>query len=80
MQKILDKRSINAMLLQHQVEDLDAIARRFKISRNEALRLIVETGLDAYRVYEGLGMVKLAEVLKRIQRAVEKDVQPQLYR
>ena len=80
MQMIPDKRSINALLLQHQVEELESIARRFKISRNEAMRLIVETGLDAYQVYEGLGVVKLAEVLKRIQRAVERDVQPQLYR
>ena len=63
-----------------QIAKLDEIGGRFKISRSEALRRIVETGLDAYSVYEGLGVVKMAEIAKRVSKAIEKDVQPSLYR
>jgi metal-responsive CopG/Arc/MetJ family transcriptional regulator len=79
MQKIPGIKCVNVVLLQAQVNKLDEIAKRFKISRSEALRRIVETGLDSYSVYEGLGVVKLAEITGRMKSAVEKDVQPSLF-
>lgn len=79
MQKIPGTRKTHIVLMEKQVDKLDEIAARFKISRSEALRRIVETGLDSYAVYEGLGVVKLAEVAKRIKTAIDKDVQPSLF-
>lgn len=64
---------------QYQIERLDEIAKRFKISRAEATRRIIDTGLDAYTVFEGIGVVKLAEVIKRTREACQKSVQPHLF-
>lgn len=47
------------------IAKLDEISKRFDISRAESARKILEVGLDTYRVYEGFGVVKLAEVVKR---------------
>ena len=80
MQKIPGTRPTHIVLMENQVVKLDEIALRFKISRSEALRRIVETGLDAYSVYESLGVVKLAEITGRIKSAVENDVQPKLFK
>jgi hypothetical protein len=80
MQKIPGTRKTHIVLMEKHVDKLDEIAARFKISRSEALRRIVETGLDSYGFYESFGIVKLAEVSKRIRAAIEKDVMPTLYR
>jgi hypothetical protein len=80
MQRIPGSKKTAIILLDSQIEKLDEIGDRFGISRSEALRKIVDAGLDAYSVYEGLGVVKLAEVAKRIRKAIEKDVQPSLYK
>ena len=80
MQKIPDARKTHIILTYNQISKLDEIGERFKISRSEALRRIVETGLDAYTVYEGLGVVKMAEIAKRVSKAIQNDVQPNLYR
>lgn len=80
MQKIPESKKTVIQLMNSQILKLDEIGNRFNISRSEALRRIVDTGLDAYSVYEKLGVVKLAEVAKRVRVAVEKDVQPSLYR
>jgi hypothetical protein len=79
MQKIPNTTKVHALLMDKQIEKLDEIGARFNIRRSEALRLIVETGLESYSVYEGLGMVKLAEISKRIKRAIEKDIQPSIF-
>jgi hypothetical protein len=79
MQKIPNTTKVHALLMDKHIEKLDEIGARFKIRRSEALRLIVETGLESYSVYEGLGIVKLAEISKRIKRAIEKDVQPSIF-
>lgn len=65
--------------MDYQIKKLDEIGARFNISRSDALRRIVDTGLDSYAVYEKLGVVKLAEVSKRIKRAIERDVQPSIF-
>ena len=80
MQRIPGSTKTAIILMDSQIAKLDEIGERFKISRSEALRRIVETGLDAYSVYEGLGVVKMAEIAKRVSKAIEKDVQPSLYR
>lgn len=77
----MDKRKINGPKFlmsfeQYQIDKLDEIAKRFKISRAEATRRIVDTGLDAYAVFEGLGVVKLAEIVKKTREACKESVQP----
>lgn len=79
MQRIPGSTKTGVTLMTHQIKKLDEIGARFKISRSEALRLIVESGLDSYAIYEKLGVVKLAEVSKRIKRAIERDVQPSIF-
>ena len=80
----MDKRKINGPKFlmsfeQYQIDRLDEIAKRFKISRAEATRRIVDTGLDAYTVFEGIGVVKLAEVIRRTKEACEKSVGASLF-
>ena len=79
MQKIPGIVNIHVVLMDRQISKIDEIANRFSLSRSEALRRIVDTGLDAYSVYEGLGVVKFAEITGRIRKAIEKDVQPSLF-
>jgi predicted DNA-binding ribbon-helix-helix protein len=67
------------VLEQYQIDRLNEIAKRFNIKRAEATRRIIDTGLDAYAVYEGLGVVKIAEIIKRTREACEKSVQPSLF-
>lgn len=59
-----------------QVEKLDEIATRFKIKRSEALRRIIEIGLDVYEIYEGVGVVSLVELVKKMKSAIRQIRQP----
>jgi metal-responsive CopG/Arc/MetJ family transcriptional regulator len=79
MQRIPNSTKTAVILMDNQIAKLDDIASRFAISRSEALRRIVETGLESYAVYERLGVVKLAEVSNRIRKAIEKDIQPSIF-
>lgn len=79
MQRIPNSTKTAVTLLDSQIVKLDDIGGRFNISRSEALRRIVETGLESYAIYEKIGVVKFAEVLKRMKLAVEKDVQPSIF-
>jgi hypothetical protein len=67
------------ILEQETLDKLDAIGRRFKIPRAEAHRRILETGLEVYSLYEGLGVVKLAELAKRAKETCARGVQPSLF-
>ena len=69
MQKIQEGRKTSVVLLEHQIEKLDKIAERFEITRSQAMRLILETGLDSYEFYSHLGVTKLAEILKKAREA-----------
>lgn len=60
---------VSVILEDRQLKRLDGIAKRFKISRGEATRRIIDTGLDVYAVYEGLGVAKLAEISSRAKEA-----------
>jgi hypothetical protein len=79
MQKIPNTTKVHALLLDKHVAKLNEIGARFKIRRSEALRLVVETGLETYSFYESFGIVKMAEVTKRVRSAMEKDMQPSIF-
>lgn len=64
---------------QEQIDYADKIAARFGITRAESFRRILDTGIDACKVFEGLGVLKLAEITKRTREACEKSVQPSLF-
>jgi hypothetical protein len=64
---------------QAQVDYADSIAARLGITRAEAFRRILDTGIDACKVFEGIGLLKLAEITKRTREACQKSVQPHLF-
>lgn len=63
---------VGATLPKKTIAKLDEIGERFDISRAEAMRKILEVGLDTYQVYERLGVVKLADVMRRSRDVNEK--------
>lgn len=67
------------VLEEKQIDRIDGIAERFKITRSEATRRLLEVGLDVYETYEKLGVVKLSEIVKRSREACAKSVQPSLF-
>jgi predicted DNA-binding ribbon-helix-helix protein len=78
MSQRIDGLRLTIRIEQQQIDKLDAIAKRFQIPRNQALRMILDTGLDAYGVYEKVGVVKLAELTKKTRKALEAYIQPSL--
>jgi len=78
MQRIPGSTKTAVQLMDNQIMKLEEISSRFNISRSEALRLIVQAGLDTYSTYEAIGVVKLTEYAKRLKKAVERDIIPRL--
>jgi hypothetical protein len=64
---------------QEQIEYVDKIAARFNLTRAEAFRRVLDTGIDACKTFEAVGVLKLAEITKRAREACEKSVQPSLF-
>lgn len=64
---------------QEQIDYADKIAARFNITRAEAFRRILDTGIDACKAFEAVGVLKLAEITKRAREACERSVQPRLF-
>lgn len=56
---------VGATLQKEMIAKLDEIGKRFDIPRAEVVRKILQVGLDTYGIYEGFGLVKLTEVIKR---------------
>lgn len=56
---------VGATLPKEMIAKLDEIGKRFDIPRAEVVRKILQVGLDTYGIYEGFGLVKLTEVIKR---------------
>lgn len=77
MQKI-DGTNVNLRITTEQAQKIDAIAARFKISKAETMRKIIDTGLDAYEAYEAVGLVTIADLVKRTKEAVRRSRQPKL--
>lgn len=75
MQRIEDGLKTSIMLTEQQVEQLDKIAKRFGLRRAQAHRIVLEAGLEAYSVFENMGMSKLAELVIKTKRAVKKERQ-----
>jgi len=78
MQKIQGGVTTNVILEKRQSEKLEEIGARFGLKKAQALRLLLDMGLESYSVYEGLGVAKLAEIAKKAKKACRKDVQPSL--
>lgn len=60
------------------LEEITQIAERFEMSKAQVARLLMETGLDTYKTFRLIGVVKLAEVarknkLKRKKKEEEKS-------
>jgi len=64
---------------QGQIDYADKIAARFGITRAEAFRRILQTGIDACKTFERVGVFKLAEITQRAREACERSVQPHLF-
>lgn len=69
---------ITIKLEQNQIDRIDRVAKRHGIKRNQAMRLLLETGLDAYEAYSMVGVPQLAELVKKTRKACERAIQPSL--
>lgn len=75
----IDGKQIAVYLEHKQIQRLDVIAEKHGLKRAQALRLILDTGLDAYDTFAVIGIPQLAELVKRTKKACEKQVQPTLF-
>lgn len=50
------------------------IAKYHKISVSEAMRIMIETGIDSYDVFSIIGLPQLAELTKRVRSACTSGV------
>lgn len=77
MQKIEGPR-IPIIFTQEQIERLDRIASRHKLTRSEAMRRILDLGIDVYEDFEAFGIPQLAEATKQIRKWIRARRQPRL--
>ncbi len=78
MQKIQGGVTTTLLIYGEQDKKLAEIAKRFGIKKTQAHRHILQTGLDSYSAFEGMGIVKLAEITKKTREILEKSRQPSL--
>jgi hypothetical protein len=78
MQKIETGLKTSVMLTQAQVDKLDQIAKRYGMKRAQAHRIILESGLDSYAIFEGTGMARLADLGLKVKRVLKKERQMSL--
>lgn len=71
---LIDGIDITITLEREMSAELMAIAERFKLTRSEVARRMIETGLDSYNLYSKIGVIKLAEIVKRSREANESQV------
>jgi len=79
MQKI-DGPMVTLKIKKEDVAELDRIAKRVDLNRNQLIRNCVEIGLDFLHGYEKIGVVKLIEINRRVKKAVNEDTEPTLFK
>lgn len=75
MQKI--GRKVTVTLPEEILAEIEKIAERFDLSKAEASRFLIETGLDTYKSFQLLGVVKLAEVAKKVKKKLKESKEKQ---
>lgn len=63
-----------------QLAELDRIAKRLELKRADIIRNLVGVGIDIFHGYEKIGVVKLHEIQKRAIKALNKEIQPTLFK
>lgn len=65
MQKIGTK--ITVTVPDEQLHEIERIAERLQVSKAEACRKLLGIGLDTYKIYEPMGIVKFADVVRKVK-------------
>ena len=71
---------VTLKIKQEDVDELDRIAKRVKLNRNQLIRNCVEVGLDIMHGYEKIGVIKLIEINRRTMKAIKEETQPGLFK
>lgn len=58
--------------------EVERIAKRHNIKEAEAARKLLEIGLEAYQVYEKIGVPQLSEIVKKAKTAFRDQIQMRL--
>lgn len=69
MQKI--GRKITVTVPDEILLEIENIAERLDLSKAEVSRLLIETGLDTYNFFQLFGIVRLAEVAKKVKTKLQ---------
>lgn len=77
MQKIDGFKTSFVMTNDH-IDKLDRIAARHKTTRSEALRMMLDLGIDVYSDLEMIGAPQLAEKVREMKKWVKQKKQPAL--
>ena len=64
--------SISIWIDRELLDEIGAIAKELKLSRNQLLRNMLDVGLDEIKIQKRLGIVKLALMFNNFQRDVER--------
>ena len=61
------------------IKELDRIAGRVGLKRADLVRKLLDLGIDVFRGYEKIGLVKLIEIKNRANKTLQKDITPTLF-
>lgn len=62
------------------IQELDRISERIGLKRADVVRKLVDLGMDVFRGYERIGLVKIIEIKNRTKKAVKEETQPSLFK
>jgi len=73
MQKI-DGSNVHIIIPDDLLRELDRIAKRDKSTRSEVIRRFLGAGVDFYTDFERVGLVKLNEVMSRVNTTIKRSI------
>jgi rRNA maturation endonuclease Nob1 len=73
MQKI--GRKITVTVPDEILEEIEKISKKFDLSKAEVSRILIETGLDTFNSYHVTGVIKIADIAKKIKIKFESFIQ-----
>jgi len=69
----IDGERINFIIEYPLLREVDRIAERHEVTRSEMLRRLLIMGTDIYCDFERIGVIKLAEVIRRTKKGISKE-------
>jgi len=77
MERIVGKKK-QVHFYKEQIDRLAKISKRHGITESEAIRKMMDLGLDVYEEYSYIGLPQLADFVKRVKQKIRNSRAPKL--